>query len=222
MTVAPLVELHEVRLSHGPCFTLHVPELRIAQGERAVIIGPSGSGKSTLLDLIAGIRLADEGVARFMGRDWRTMPEGHRRRVRLANIGLAFQEFELLDYLNAADNIGLASFVAGLSPRHAAQRRDELARAAGITHVLRRPPAALSQGERQRVAVCRAMMTRPPLILGDEPTGNLDPASSRAVIGMLLEQAHADGAALLLATHDHSVLDRFDRVIDLQQWGRHA
>ncbi len=218
----PLVELRGVRFSHGPDFTLHVPEFRISPGERAAMIGPSGSGKSTLLDLIAGIRLADEGVVRFMGRDWRSMPERERRKVRLARIGLAFQEFELLDYLPAADNIALACFVAGLPSGDAARRRDELARAAGITHVLSRRPGSISQGERQRVAVCRALITRPPLILGDEPTGNLDPASSRAVIGMLLDQARADGAALVLATHDHAVLDRFDRVIDLRRWGPRA
>lgn len=217
MSAVPLVELEDVRFAHGGSFQLFLEHFLVQPGEALALIGPSGSGKSTLIDLIAGIRLPAAGRIRVLGQNWSLLTEEGRRAVRRSRIGMAFQEFELLDYLTARENILLACYVGGTQePRSALlQRAEGLAAAAGIQSVLDRSPARLSQGERQRVALCRALLTRPPLILCDEPTGNLDPKSSADVIRLLLNQAREDGSTLLMATHDHSLIPRFDRVFDL-------
>ena len=217
MSPTSVVELQHVRYAHGDTFQLYLEHFQVQSGETLALIGPSGSGKSTLIDLIAGIRLPTAGRIRVLGENWPELTEQRRRAVRRSQIGMAFQEFELLEYLTAGENILLACYVGGtLKLRSALQQRAEgLAVAAGIQSILGRPPARLSQGERQRVALCRALLTRPPLILCDEPTGNLDPETSAAVIRILLNQAREDGATLLMATHDHALIPQFDRVFDL-------
>lgn len=215
--ITPAVEVERVRYAHGASFGLVVPHLRIAPGERVALVGPSGSGKTTLLDLIAGIRAAQSGSVRVLGQELTSMTQAGRRALRLAEIGLAFQEFELLEYLSARENILLSTMV-GASSAGAATEMVALARASGIEHVLDRPPARLSQGERQRVSLCRALVTRPKLILCDEPTGNLDRRSAGAVMDLLFQQADRTGAAVLMATHDLGVLGRFERTIDVASW----
>lgn len=217
MNAAPLVQLEGVHFAHGVSFQLSLDQFEVHPGEAVALIGPSGSGKSTLIDLIAGIRLPAAGRIRVLGEDWSALAEEQRRAVRRTRIGMAFQEFELLDYLTARENILLAYYVGAIRETRAAleQRAENLAAAAGILAVLDRAPARLSQGERQRVALCRALLTRPPLILCDEPTGNLDPASATTVIHLLLNQAREDGATVVMATHDHGLIPRFDRVVDL-------
>ncbi len=217
MKGAPLVHLEGVRFAHGVSFQLSLDQLEVHPGEAVALIGPSGSGKSTLIDLIAGIRLPAAGRIRVLGEDWSALAEEQRRAVRRTRIGMAFQEFELLEYLTARENILLACYVGGARETRAAlqQRAERLTAAAGIQGVLDRAPARLSQGERQRVAFCRALLTRPPLILCDEPTGNLDPTSATRVIHLLLNQAREDGATVVMATHDHGLIPQFDRVVDL-------
>ena len=217
MNAAPLVQLEGVHFAHGVSFQLSLDRFEVHPGEAVALIGPSGSGKSTLIDLIAGIRLPAAGRIRVLGEDWSALAEEQRRAVRRTRIGMAFQEFELLDYLTARENILLAYYVGAIRETRAAleQRAENLAAAAGILAVLDRAPARLSQGERQRVALCRALLTRPPLILCDEPTGNLDPTSATTVIHLLLNQAREDGATVVMATHDHGLIPRFDRVVDL-------
>lgn len=221
MKAPPVVQLDGVRFAHGVSFQLSLDRFEVQAGESVALIGPSGSGKSTLIDLIAGIRLPTAGRIRVLGEEWLALAEDQRRAVRRSRIGMAFQEFELLEYLTARENIVLASYVGAVRESRAALRRraESLAAAAGIQAVLDRPPARLSQGERQRVALCRALLTRPPLILCDEPTGNLDPKSAAAVIHLLLNQAREDGAAVVMATHDHGLIPRFDRVVDLAALG---
>ena len=217
MNPGPLVELVDVRFEHGPDFRLSLDRFEAAAGETVAVIGPSGSGKTTLIDLVAGIRIATAGRVRVLGEDWSRLDEERRRAVRRRRIGMAFQEFELLEYLTARENILLACHVDGTRESRSTLlgRAEALAEAAGIRPVLARSPARLSQGERQRVALCRALLTRPPLILCDEPTGNLDPRSAAAVVGLLLDQAREDGSTVLMATHDHGLIPRFDRVLDL-------
>ncbi len=217
MSAAPLVELENVCFAHGSSFQLRVEHFQVRSGEAIALIGPSGSGKSTLIDLIAGIRLPSSGRIRVLGETWSELTEERRRAIRRSRIGMVFQEFELLEYLTARENILLACYVGGSeeSPGALQQRAGRLAAAAGIQSILGRAPAKLSQGERQRVALCRALLTRPPLILCDEPTGNLDPKTSSAVVQLLFNQAREDGATLLMATHDHALMPRFDRVVDL-------
>lgn len=203
-------------LDPDTAFELRVPSLSIRPGEVLACIGPSGSGKTTLLNLIAGIALPDAGSVRVLGHDLAATSEAQRRRLRLSRLGLVFQEFELLEYISAWENITLAARLGRQDRRALASQALALARAADIEHALARRPHALSQGERQRVAVCRALATAPALILCDEPTGNLDPDSAAAITSLLLAQARALGAGLLMVTHNHALLPSFDRILRLE------
>jgi putative ABC transport system ATP-binding protein len=206
-----------LRFAHGDGFQLAVDDFSIAAGERVALIGPSGCGKTTLLHLIAGILRADAGRIEVLGERVDQMDEGARRAFRIGHLGLIFQEFELLDYLTARENLLLPFRLHPKPPRReqAVARAEELAARLGLAALLDRRPARLSQGERQRVALGRALAVAPGLVLGDEPTGNLDPDNARRSLDLLAEQAQADGAAVLVVTHDHGLLDRFDRVVEL-------
>lgn len=213
----PLVQLSGARFGYPPPgdFSLAVDELAIAPGERVACIGPSGSGKTTLVNLMTGIQMPRAGRITLDGVVISEASEAQRRRVRLRTVGLVFQEFELLEYLTGMQNI-LLPYTLGLAWDAAARARAAaLARACGIDRVIGRRPRRLSQGERQRLAICRALVADPKLVVADEPTGNLDPATGAAVLDLLLEQAEARGAAVVMVTHDHRVLDRFDRVIEI-------
>ncbi len=199
-----------------PALDLAVDHLAVHAGESLAIVGPSGSGKTTLLHLITGLLLPHAGRAHLLGHDLSRLSEPERRRLRLQRVGMVFQEFELLEYLSARDNITAIARLAGAaSPAELAASAERLAAAAGIAHVLHRKPRKLSQGERQRVAVCRALVAKPSVILCDEPTGNLDPASTRQIIELIISQARAVNAALVVVTHNHALLDAFDRVLDI-------
>jgi putative ABC transport system ATP-binding protein len=204
------------RYPGGP-FRLDIPDLSMKKGERTAIVGPSGSGKTTLLRLIAGIVVPDVGRVVTNGVEIDALADAARRRFRIRSIGLIFQEFELLEYLSVLDNVLLPFHLDHEMPGKtgAHERAAELARRVGLGDKLERLPAHLSQGERQRVAVCRALVTRPPLLLADEPTGNLDPLTGKRVLDELTEFAASDGATLVVVTHDHGLLDGFDRVIDM-------
>ena len=212
------VEQMAFRYPDGP-FQLEVPELQVAAGERVAVIGPSGSGKTTLLRLVSGIDTPDAGRVVTNGVELSGLSDVERRRFRLRSVGLVFQEFELLEYLSVLDNMLLPFHLdGGLDGRAAARERvRELAGRVGLSDKLSRLPARLSQGERQRVAVCRALATRPPLLLADEPTGNLDPATGRQVLDEFVGFATEEGATLVVVTHDHALLERFDRVLDVSE-----
>ena len=201
-------------------FALHVPELVIESGEKVAIIGPSGSGKTTLLNLIAGIRSPQSGQVQTQGTEIGALDDAARRDFRIRRIGLVFQEFELLEYLNVLDNV-LLPYRINRSldlTRQVRERAAELAEEVGIGGYLGRYVNHLSQGERQRVSVCRALLARPPLILADEPTGNLDPTNKGRVLDILFDYVDRDGATLVTVTHDHDLLPRFERVIDFKQF----
>lgn len=204
-------------------FRLDVAELRLQPGEAAAVIGPSGSGKTTLVHLCAGILVPERGEVTVGGVRLDALTDAERRQERARQVGLVFQEFELLDYLSALENILVPLRVRGATReelRAGEARASELARAVGIADLLGRPPAQLSQGERQRVAIARALVTEPALVLCDEPTGNLDPDAASGAVDLLLSEARARGAALMMVTHDHSLLDRFDRVLDVTSLAR--
>jgi len=203
----------------GSAFRLVVASLHVAEGEQAVLIGPSGSGKTTLLNMAAGIIVPDTGTVRVDGAAISQRSDAARRNFRASDIGMVFQEFELLEYLTVRENILLPYRInAALKLTDTVRATaDELAARVGITETLNRRPNRLSQGERQRVAICRALVTHPRIILADEPTGNLDPDTSRTIVDLLLAQASAADATLLMVTHDHSLLDDFDRTIDISE-----
>ncbi len=197
-------------------FSLRVPSLSVAPGQSAAVIGPSGSGKTTLLQLIAGIRRPDAGVVKIGDVDVTALDPRACRAFRLQRVGLVFQEFELLDYLSVLDNILLPTRLhSSLKPTGDLRlRAEDLARRVGIHDKLRRRVTRLSQGERQRVAICRSLLLDPSVVLADEPTGNLDPANKARTLDILLEYVEQQGAALLAVTHDHGLLPRFDAVCD--------
>jgi len=223
----PGASLRGVEFSYAPSpgtrpFRLEVDDLALAAGEAAAVIGPSGSGKTTLVHLFAGILVPDRGEVTVGGVRMDRLGDPERRRERARQVGLVFQEFELLDYLDALDNILVPLRVRGASRdelRTGRLRAEELAASVGIADLLGRTPSRLSQGERQRVAIARALVTDPALVLCDEPTGNLDPEAAARAVDLLIGEARARDAALLMVTHDHGLLDRFDRVVDVTALG---
>jgi putative ABC transport system ATP-binding protein len=206
-------------------FCLRVPTLNVDKGERIAVVGASGSGKTTLLDIIAGIRTAATGDVNVGGKAIASLSDAARRDFRIRRIGLIFQAFELLEYLTVRDNVLLPYRIGRTLSRQADtdSRLDKLAGEMGIAARLDRHPEQLSQGERQRAAICRALITAPELILADEPTGNLDPENKQRVLALLLEQVANHGATLVMVTHDHDLLEPFDRVLDMRDFhGRDA
>lgn len=201
-------------------FQLTIEEWAVPDGSQIAIVGPSGSGKTTLLHLIAGILQPQRGQIRVDDFHVATASDSQRRDFRATRIGLVFQQFELVDYLNVRENIFLP-FRINRQLRLTSQVKDhfqQLVRTVGIAHLTQNPVQNLSQGERQRVAICRALVARPALILADEPTGNLDPENKQVIVELLQQQAADAGATLLMVTHDTSLTDSFPTVVDFQKW----
>lgn len=211
------VALQGVRFAYPSSgFVLDTLDLTLSDGERVAVVGPSGSGKTTLLNLISGLITPDHGSVRVAGAEVSALSDAQRRSFRARTIGFIFQDFALLDYLSARENILYPYRIAAELRLDADARRraDALAEACGLAHKLGARPGALSQGEQQRVAICRALVTQPKLLLADEATGNLDPKNKTLILDLLFEQVAAAGASLLAVTHDHELLPRFDRVVD--------
>lgn len=199
-------------------FTLLIGELCVPAGERAALIGPSGCGKSTLLQTIAGILRPERGRVEIAGSDLFALSEGARRRFRASRIGLVFQDFQLLEYLSVKENI-LLPYILHPTAVHATTRMARLIQlvdAVGLSDKLNRRPGTLSHGERQRVALCRSLITEPELVLADEPTASLDAETADLTIRLLLEDAKQRGSTLLTVTHDRTAAAAFDRVLDLR------
>jgi len=208
----------------GTTFRLHVPLLEVAAGEAVAVVGPSGSGKTTLLNLVAGIVLPQTGRVRVAGAELSAMTEKERRDFRARRIGFIFQDFALLDYLPARENIVYPYRITGglQFDRGVRDRAEVIAGACGLAGMLDRHPTALSRGEQQRVAICRALVTQPALVLADEATGNLDPDNKTLILDLLLKRTAEVDAGLLAVTHDHDLLPRFDRVVDFAAFGQSA
>jgi len=220
-----MIRLTDLRFAYpGGGFALNVPDLAIARGERLAFHGPSGSGKTTLLHLLAGLMPPDAGRIEIDGTDIAALPDRARRAYRAARIGFVFQNFALLDHLSARENILYPCRIgAGLRLTRAVRARAQaLAEACGIADKLDRKPASLSGGEQQRVALCRALVTGPGLVLADEATGNLDPATRDLILDLLFDRVREAGATLITVTHDHAILPRFDRAVDFADLTRAA
>ena len=203
-------------------FRLAVPSLSLAVGERVALIGPSGSGKTTLLDLIAGVRTPENGRITVGDTVVSALSEPRRRAFRLERIGFVFQTFELFGHLTVRENILFPAALSGRLRRERTAFESELARLSarvGLEDRLDRRIERLSRGEQQRVALCRALVHRPSIVLADEPTGNLDPGNKATAMQLLLDTATDRQATLLAATHDESLLPLFDRVVDLREAG---
>jgi putative ABC transport system ATP-binding protein len=214
-----MIDIRALRFTYpGSGFRLDIPSFALRDGEKLAVIGPSGSGKTTLLNLVSGIIRPQRGEVRVAGADIGSLSDARRRAFRIRNVGFVFQDFELLDYLDVLDNILHPYRIAGAlrldrTVRVRARAR-QLAYDLGVGDKLARHPSHLSQGERQRVAICRALLPQPRLLLADEATGNLDPRNKGRILDLLFESVDALGATLLAVTHDHELLPRFERVVD--------
>ena len=203
-------------------FAMHIQTLAVGRGERIALVGPSGSGKTTLLSLVAGILQPQSGTVRVDGQELSRLGDAAVRQFRIERVGQVFQSFELLDYLSIIENVMLPWYIGGGSRILGSQKEDsrrrahELLQEVGLASRASAQPGQLSQGEQQRVAVCRAMLNHPPLLLADEPTGNLDQDNKQMVVDLLLQQAQQQDSTLLMVTHDQSLLGRFDTVLDIR------
>ncbi|UCH49568.1 MAG: ABC transporter ATP-binding protein [Betaproteobacteria bacterium] len=201
-------------------FHLDIADFQVADGEKVAVIGPSGSGKTTMLNLIAGILIPDAGDVTVNGIAVNELSDAKRRDFRITNVGFVFQDFELIDYLSVLDNIlhpyRISSALVLTGQVRA--RAIVLAEGLGLGGKLHRNVTQLSQGEKQRAAICRALLANPKVILADEATGNLDPRNKGHILDALFEGVQAHGTSLVAVTHDHELLPRFDRVIDFQSF----
>ncbi|MHC4778164.1 MAG: ABC transporter ATP-binding protein [Planctomycetota bacterium] len=216
-----MIEVRDLEFRYGEeGFHLHLDELSLAGGEKAAIVGPSGSGKTTLLHLLAGILEPSRGSVRHDSTTVSELGEGARRNFRAAHVGMVFQDFALVEYLNVLENILLPYRINRtlLLDEETRARAGDLASRLGLGARLKRPIDRLSQGERQRVAIGRALLPGPRVILADEPTGNLDSKNAGIIIDLLFSCAEGNGATLVVVTHDHSRLEDFDRLIDLERF----
>jgi len=202
------------------CFRLSIAHFAVKAGEKAAVVGPSGSGKTTLLNLLAGILTPMTGSIQVGKTAVSDLNDADRRDFRIRNIGFVLQDFELLDYLSILDNILHPYRITGALKLtgEVRQRAIHLADQMGIAEHLKKHPGELSQGEKQRAAICRALLPNPDLILADEATGNLDPENKTLILDLLFESVAAHGSTLVAVTHDHELLPRFDRVIDFQDF----
>jgi putative ABC transport system ATP-binding protein len=194
---------------------LNVPRLELAPGEQVVVRGQSGGGKTTLLNVIAGLATPDEGRIVIQTTDVTRLHEAARDRFRARHIGFVFQTFNLLAGFTALENVLLGMTFTG--QQNDPQRATDLLTRVGLGHRLTHKPAALSVGEQQRVAVARALVNRPVLLLADEPTANIDPAHQQQVIDLLREVCRAENVAMLLVTHSDEVARQFERVEHLDR-----
>ncbi len=191
-------------------------ELEIQPGEAVCITGPSGSGKSTLLYLISSLDRPDAGEVHLLGTDILAISEKEQTRFRNRHIGFVFQDHDLLPQLSVIENVLLPA-IAGEGVRtETEQLAEKLLTRVGLQDRLKSLPAQLSGGERQRVAVCRALINKPELVLADEPTGNLDPATAKVIGDLLLELSREQNTMLLCVTHSIELAARFPRHLVLE------
>ncbi|MFN9928055.1 MAG: ABC transporter ATP-binding protein [Phenylobacterium sp.] len=191
-------------------------DLEVAAGELVGLVGPSGSGKSSLLHAAGLLERPDAGTVEVAGADCGRLSEAERTRVRLSMLGFVYQFHHLLPEFTALGNVALPMRIAGVALGEAEARARSLLGDLGLAERVDHQPAQLSGGEQQRVAIARALANRPRLLLADEPTGNLDPATSRTVFDTLRVLARRDGVAALVATHNLELAGRMDRVLALR------
>ena len=198
-----------VRLGQESLTILEGIDLQVNSGETVALVGASGSGKSTLLGLLAGLDLPSQGDIEILGKSLGELDEEGRARLRAEQIGFVFQSFLLLPTMTALENVMLPAELRGA--RDCEPRARELLAAVGLGERLNHLPPRLSGGEQQRVAIARAFMTRPSLLLADEPTGNLDSKTGEKVIELLFELNRKHGTTLVVVTHDHQLAERCQR-----------
>ena len=199
----------------APVVVLRDLSLRVGRGEVVALVAPSGAGKSTLLHIAGLLDSADSGRVLLDGRDMAGQGDRARTEARRVSLGFVYQFHHLLPEFSAAENIVLPQLANGVSENAARARAGDLLGRVGLSHRAEHRPAQLSGGEQQRVAFCRALANAPSLLLADEPTGNLDPATSDKVFDVLMTLVRETGLSALIATHNMELAARMDRVIRL-------
>lgn len=208
--------IREYKSEAGVLKVLEGANLVLNPGELVGLIGPSGSGKSTLLHT-AGLLEKPEGGQVFLeGEDCMSLNDAGRTRLRREKLGFVYQFHHLLPEFNARDNVAMPLMVGGMSRRKAREKADVLLADMGLSERVKHQPGQMSGGEQQRVAIARALVNDPRLVIADEPTGNLDPATTERVFESLIRMARSEGAAVLVATHNMALTQHMDRVLTLQ------
>lgn len=195
---------------------LHDIDLTVNKGEIVALVAPSGAGKSTLLHIAGLLDTADQGAVEIADQDMTHLPDGKRTAVRRCEVGFIYQFHHLLPEFSALENIVLPQLANGVPRIKAQSRAKDLLERVGVLPRASHRPAALSGGEQQRVAFCRALANQPKLLLADEPTGNLDPATSDQVFDALMDLVRSTGLSALIATHNMELAARMDRQIRLE------
>jgi predicted ABC-type transport system involved in lysophospholipase L1 biosynthesis ATPase subunit len=221
VTHPPAVRCIDLVKAYGspaaPVYALRGISLEVNQGERVALLGKSGSGKSTLLNLVGGIDQPTRGSRQVAGRELERLSERALARFRSAAVGMIFQSFNLIPSRTALENVELPQIFAGRPPRERRAVARRALEAVGLGQRLDHRPAQLSGGEAQRVAIARSLVNQPAILLADEPTGNLDSATAREVMDLLLEHVRNHGTTLLLVTHDEELAGSCtDRVLRLR------
>ena len=215
----PVVSLRDVHKTYdvmtAPVRALRGVDLDIAPGEFVALAGASGSGKSTLLSVVAGLETLDDGMALVAGLELGAASTAQLAALRRRHVAIVFQFFRLLEQMTALQNVAFAAQIAGVKARAAHERAGDLLDQLGLLNRAADFPVTMSGGERQRLAIARALAGRPTLLLADEPTGSLDSAGAAEIID-LLGQLHAEGQTILLVTHDDSVAAAADRTVHLR------
>ncbi|HVU30011.1 MAG TPA: ABC transporter ATP-binding protein [Sphingomicrobium sp.] len=217
----PVLVIHDLKRSFTQAeVTIEVlrgVDLSIEPGEIVALLGPSGSGKSTLLQAVGLLEGGFKGSIRLKGEEAAELDDDGRTRLRRDLLGFVYQFHHLLPEFNAVENVVLPQLVYGADQKSATERARQLLGALGLGERLDHRPSKLSGGEQQRVAVARALANRPPLVLADEPTGNLDEHTADAVLGEFLNLVRGEGSAALVATHNERLASKMDRVVRLHE-----
>ncbi|WP_375261071.1 ABC transporter ATP-binding protein [Palleronia sp.] len=218
----PALELRDIHkgYNHGTLKEVQVlrgVSLTVAQGEIVSMVAPSGAGKSTLLHIAGLLDTADEGRVLLAGEDMTDLGDRRRTRARRDRVGFIYQFHHLLPEFSAEENIVLPQLAAGVAQPEAAKRARDLLEIVGVAHRAEHRPSALSGGEQQRVAFCRALANKPRVLLADEPTGNLDPGTSETVFAALMDLVRETGLSALIATHNLDLAARMDRSLRLTE-----
>ena len=214
-----MIQLENVSRDYGDGKVVHAlnkVSLKIDRGERVAVMGPSGSGKSTLLNLICGLDEPTSGAVNIDGVNIASLDDDARTRLRREKIGMVFQTFNLLSTLTALENVSLPLRLQGLSRREADQRARAMLERVGLGGRVTHRPDELSGGERQRIAIARALIFQPPILLADEPTGNLDSKTGEEILRLLDDLHHELNTTILLVTHNEEAAAHCDRILQLR------
>ena len=214
-----MIQLENVSREYGDgkvVYALDHVSLRIERGERVAVMGPSGSGKSTLLNLVCGLDEPTTGEVRIDGQNIASLNDDARTRLRREKIGMVFQTFNLLPTLTAQENVALPLRLSGISKKEADARAAAMLGKVGLGHRTTHRPDQMSGGERQRIAIARALIFQPPVLLADEPTGNLDSKTGEEILALLDDLHREFNTTILMVTHNEEAASHCDRVIRLR------